>query len=50
MELQVQAGEISPPDSSAEQVIEGDVLRPFVRSMERRNPKKLQQLKALPLS
>jgi hypothetical protein len=50
MELQAQAGEISPPDSSAEQVIEGDVLRPFVRSMERRNPKKLQQLKALPLS
>ena len=50
MELQTQAGEISPPDSSAEQVVEGDVLRPFVRSMERRNPKKLQQLKALPLS
>ncbi|MDG1897109.1 MAG: hypothetical protein P8J37_19615 [Fuerstiella sp.] len=50
MELQAQAGEISPPDSSADQVVEGDVLRPFVRSMERRNPKKLQQLKALPLS
>ncbi|MEO1984094.1 MAG: hypothetical protein ABGZ24_26565, partial [Fuerstiella sp.] len=50
MELQAQAGEIIPPDSSADQVREGDVLRPFVRSMERRNPKKLQQLKALPLS
>ncbi|MCP4512279.1 MAG: hypothetical protein GY826_38420, partial [Fuerstiella sp.] len=50
MELQTQAGEIIPPDSSAAQVTEGDVLRPFVRSMERRNPKKLQQLKALPLS
>lgn len=50
MELQTQAGEIIPPDPSAEQVVEGDVLRPFVRSMERRNPKKLQQLKALPLS
>ncbi len=50
MELQAQAGEIIPPDSSADQVRKGDVLRPFVRSMERRNPKKLKQLKALPLS
>ncbi|MCP4169460.1 MAG: hypothetical protein GY758_01665 [Fuerstiella sp.] len=50
MELQTQAGELRPPDASADQVRKGDVLRPFVRSMERRNPKKLQQLKALPLS
>ena len=50
MELQVQAGEIIPPDSSAQQVIEGDVLRPFIRSMERRDPTKLRHLQVLPLS
>lgn len=50
MEMQVQAGEIIPPDPSAEQVIEGDVLRPFVRQMNRRNPYKLDQLRRLDLS
>ncbi len=50
MEMQLQGGEIIPPDPSAEQVIVGDVLRPFVRQMERREPKKLKQLKELPLT
>ncbi|MGB4710575.1 MAG: hypothetical protein WBH50_06255 [Fuerstiella sp.] len=50
MELHVQAGEILPPDPSAEQVVEGDVLRPFIRQMDRRNPKKLSQLRAMTLS
>lgn len=50
MEMQVQGGEIIPPDPSAEQVIPGDVLRPFVRQMERREPKKLKLLRALPLT
>lgn len=50
MEMQVQGGEIIPPDPSAEQVVEGDVLRPFVRQMERREPKKLRKLQALPLT
>ncbi len=50
MELHVQAGEILPPDPSAVQVVEGDVLRPFIRQMDRRNPKKLSQLRAMTLS
>ena len=50
MEMQVQGGEIIPPDPSAEQVVEGDVLRPFLRQMERRDPTKLMYLQALPLT
>ena len=50
MELQVQAGEIIPPDPSAAQIVEGDVLRPFLRTMDRRDPLKLKQLQTLPLS
>ncbi len=50
MEMQVQAGEIPPPDPSAEQVIENDVLRPFVRQMNRREPNKLDRLLRLDLS
>lgn len=50
MEMQVQGGEIIPPDPSAEQVIPGDVLRPFVRQMQRREPKKLKKLQGLPLT
>ncbi len=50
MEMQVQGGEIIPPDSSATQVIPGDVLRPFVRQMERRQPKKLKKLQPLQLT
>lgn len=50
MELQVQAGEIIPPDPSAEQVVENDVLRPFVRQMDRRNPNKMNRLLRLDLS
>ncbi|MEZ6125901.1 MAG: hypothetical protein R3C49_22465 [Planctomycetaceae bacterium] len=50
MNLQVQGGDIVPPDPSAEQILPGDVLRPFVREMERRDPFKLKRLKALPLT
>lgn len=50
MELQVQAGAITPPDPSAEQVVEGDVLRSFTRQMERRDPYKVKSLRAYPLS
>ncbi|MEQ9408338.1 MAG: hypothetical protein RIK87_11455 [Fuerstiella sp.] len=50
MEMQVQAGEILPPDPSAEQVTENDVLRPFVRQMDRRQPDKLDRLLRLDLS
>jgi hypothetical protein len=50
MEMQVQGGEIIPPDPSAEQVVTDDVLRPFVRQMDRRDPTKLKRLQALPLT
>lgn len=50
MEMQVQAGEIIPPDPSAEQVVENDVLRPFVRQMDRRNPNRMTRLLRLDLS
>lgn len=50
MEMQVQAGEIIPPDPTAEQVVEDDVLRPFVRQMDRREPTKLDRLRRLELS
>ena len=50
MVLQMQAGEILPPDPSAVQVVEGDVLRPFIRQMERRSPTKLQKLQAINLT
>lgn len=50
MVLQMQAGEILPPDPSAQQVVEGDTLRPFIRQMERRSPRKLQKLKPINLT
>ena len=50
MVMQVQAGELVPPDPSAVQVVEGDVLRPFIRQMDRRNPRKLKQLKPITLT
>ena len=50
MELQVQAGSIPIPDPSAEQVVENDVLRPFVREMNRRDPTKLNKLLKLDLA
>lgn len=50
MVMQTQAGEIIPPDPSAAQVQEGDVLRPFIRQMERRNPRALKGLQAITLT
>lgn len=50
MVMQTQAGEIIPPDPSAAQVQEGDVLRPFIRQMERRNPRALKALKPITLT
>ena len=50
IQLQVQAGEISAPDPTAEQIREGDVLRPFHRFMNRQDPTKLRQLRSLPLT
>ncbi|MEZ6059866.1 MAG: hypothetical protein R3C19_05850 [Planctomycetaceae bacterium] len=50
VELEVQAGEFPAPDPSAEQIVIDDVLRPFLREMDRRDPSKLKALKALPLT
>ncbi len=49
-ELQAQAGELPPPDPAAEQVRAGDILRPFLRRMKRRDPTRLRLLKRLPLT
>jgi hypothetical protein len=50
IQLQVQAGEISAPDPTAEQIRTGDVLRPFQRFMNRKDPTRLRQLRFLPLT
>jgi hypothetical protein len=50
LELEVQAGEYPALDPTADQVLENDVLRPFLRSMDRRNPDKLRQLQSLALT
>ena len=50
MQLQVQAGEIVAPDPSVVQIRDGDVLRPFKRLMNPKDPTKLRQLRPLPLT
>ncbi len=50
LEFFLQAGELVPPDQSAAQIAEGDILRPFLRHMERRDPKKLRLLQRLDLT
>lgn len=50
LEFDLQAGELPPSDPSAAQIAEGDVLRPFLRHMERREPDKLKQLQRLDLT
>ena len=50
IELLTQAGELTPPDTAAQQVRKGDVLRLFQRMMNRRNPTKLRQLRPLQLT
>jgi len=50
MELQAQAGELPAPDPAAEQVREGDILRLFLRKMDRRDPSKLGSLREVSLT
>ncbi len=50
LEFFLQAGELPPPDPSAAQIAEGDILRPFLRHMERREPEKLRMLQRLDLT
>lgn len=49
LEFLLQAGELAVPDPTAAFIREGDVLRPFLRQMNRRNPDKLESLQRLDL-
>lgn len=49
LEFIVQAGSILPPDPSAAQLQDGDVLRTFLRQMDRKNPGKVKLLQRLDL-
>jgi len=49
LEFFLQAGTIIPPDPSAAQIADGDVLRTFLRQMDRRNPDQLKIMQRLDL-
>ena len=49
LEFHLQAGTLIPPDPTAAQIAEGDVLRTFLRQMDRRDPNKLKLLQKLDL-
>ena len=50
LEFELQAGTLTPPDPTAAQIADGDVLRPFLRQLDRRNPGKVKNLQRLDLS
>ena len=50
LELLLQAGNIIPPDPAAQQIASGDILRTFMRYMERRDPLRLRSLQRLDLT
>lgn len=49
LEFFLQAGTLIPPDPLAAQIADGDVLRTFLRQMDRRNPGRLKFLQRLDL-
>ncbi|MEY3173094.1 MAG: hypothetical protein RLZZ436_1007 [Planctomycetota bacterium] len=49
LEFVLQAGNLLPPDPSAAQIAKGDVLRTFLRQMDRKNPGKVKLLQRLDL-
>ena len=49
VEFLLQAGELTVPDPTAAFIREGDVLRTFLRQLDRRNPNKLKALRPLEL-
>jgi hypothetical protein len=49
LEFTLQAGNLLPPDPSAAQIAKGDVFRPFLRQMDRRNPGQVKLLQRLDL-
>ena len=50
VEVQAQAGELPPPDPSARQIREGDILRLFTRYMDKRTPDIVHEIRPLPLN
>jgi hypothetical protein len=49
LEFELQAGALIPPDPTAAQIAGGDILRPFLRQLDRRNPGKIKSLQRLDL-
>ncbi len=49
LEFFLQAGTIAPPDPTAAQIMDGDILRTFLRQMDRRNPGQVKILQKLDL-
>ena len=49
LEFLLQAGSITPPDPTAAQITDGDVLRTFVRVMDRRIPGRVKLLQRIDL-
>ncbi len=49
LEFELQAGTLMPPDPTAAQIAQGDVLRTFLRQLDRRNPGKVKLLQKLDL-
>ena len=49
LDFELQAGALTPPDPTAAQISSGDVLRTFIRQLDRRNPGKVKLLQRLDL-
>ncbi len=49
LEFLLQAGSITPPDPTAAQIADGDVLRTFIRVLDRRNPGRAKLLQRIDL-
>lgn len=49
LEFVIQAGNLTPPDPTAAQIAEGDLLRPFLRQLERRGVDEVKLLQPLEL-
>ncbi len=49
MEFVIQAGNLTPPDPTATQIVDGDLLRPFLRQLERRGGDQVKLLQPLDL-
>ena len=50
LELRLKAGEFPAPDPAAEQIVVGDVIKPYLRYKNKRNPEIVEKLQLLPLT